>query len=69
MLIAQEENLQLLPDTPEAVWGLVSLLMIVVLVAAVVGLLVWVKRSADRCRALEARVESLEAHALEDRST
>jgi uncharacterized iron-regulated membrane protein len=68
MLIAQDENLQLLPDTPEAVWGLVSLLMIVVLVAAVVGLLVWVKRSADRRGALEARVESLEAHAFEDRS-
>ncbi len=69
MLIAQDGNLQLLPDTPEAVWGLLSLLMNVVLVAAVVGLFVWVKRSADRRRALEARVKSLEAHAFEDRTT
>ncbi len=69
MLVAQDENVQLLPDTPEVVWGLIALLMIVGLVAAVVSLLVWVKRSADRRRALEARVENLEAHTFGDRST
>ena len=69
MLIAQDENVQLLPGTPEAVWGLVSLLMIVGLFAAVVGLLVWVKRSAERRRVLEARIEHLEMHVFEDRST
>jgi hypothetical protein len=69
MLIAQADDLQLLPDTPEALWGLVSLLMIVGLFAAVLGLLVWVKRSAERRRELEARVERLEANSFEDRST
>lgn len=69
MLIAQDENVRLLPGTPEAVWGLVALLMIVGLFAAVVGLLVWVKRSVERRRVLEARVERLEMHAFEDRST
>jgi hypothetical protein len=69
MLIAQADALQLLPDTPEAVWGLVSLLMIVGLVAAVLGSLVWVKRTGERRRALEAPVEHLEASSCEDRST
>ncbi|WP_052668112.1 hypothetical protein [Nitriliruptor alkaliphilus] len=68
MLIAQADD-RLRPGMPEAVWGAVSLVILVGLVVALVGLLVWAKRTTDRRRALEARIEHLEAMSHEDPST
>lgn len=64
MLIAQADGLEL-PDASETVWGVVSLLLVVALVLAVAGAIVWVKRAAARRRELEARVEHLEKNARE----
>lgn len=68
MLVGQAEGL-LGPSTPEAIWGLVSLALILGFGISVVGVLVWAKRASQRRGQPESRVERLEKAAFEDRSS
>lgn len=65
-MVAQADGLQLLPDTSEAVAGVVSVLILVAIVLVVVGAIAWFKRSAERRRELEVRVERLEERGGQD---
>jgi len=55
-----------LPDPSELVQGVMAFLLLTVPLLVVVGLAVWVKRSAKRRDYPEARIERLEASLLED---
>jgi uncharacterized membrane-anchored protein YhcB (DUF1043 family) len=57
MLLAQAEELQLLPDTAELVWAVVGFALIVAVLVAVVLLLV---RNAAGGRQQERRLKRLE---------
>ena len=66
MVVAEADGLQLLPDTSEAVLAVVSVSMLVALVVVIVGAIVWFKRTVERQRELEGRVERLEEHVGQD---
>lgn len=59
-MVAEADGLQRLPDTSEAVFTVVSVSMLVALVVVIVGAIVWFKRTVERQRELEGRVERLE---------
>jgi hypothetical protein len=69
MLIGQTDGIELLPGTPEVVWGLVSFAMIVALVLAVTALLVGLRRAGRRRDDLESRVGRLEEHVFDERAS
>jgi len=66
MVVAQADGLQLLPDSSEALAGVVSVLILVAFVLVVVGAIAWFKRASARRRELEVRVERLEEHVGQD---
>ena len=65
LFLGQAEGLELLPDTAETVWGVISVLLLI----AVVLLLAWLLRTAWRHRrtvqSLEDRVARLEAERVD----
>lgn len=63
---SQADGLQLLPDTSEAIFGIVSILILVAFVLVVAGAIASVKRAAERRRELEVRVERLEENTRQD---
>jgi hypothetical protein len=66
MVVAQVNGLQLLPDTSEAVAGVVSVLILVAIILVVIGAIAWFKRAAERRRELVVRVGRLEERGGQD---
>ncbi len=67
MLIAQMDEIELLPDASELVQGVMGFLLLAVPLLVVVALVVGVKRLAKRRDDLEARIERLEESLPEER--